>query len=118
MRRAHLDLDRVGGGHAHALGLDHVDLVQVPVDDVGAAPTARNRPWSSHAALSHMVCTRFRLWVTMMMVAPWLRSRYRWSKQRRWKSSSPTAMTSSMMRMSGSTWTATEKPSRTNMPLE
>ncbi len=36
----------------------------------------------------------------------------------RWNSSSPTAMTSSMMRISGSTWMATEKPSRTYMPLE
>ena len=40
------------------------------------------------------------------------------SRQRRWKSASPTASTSSTSRMSGSTCTATAKPRRTYMPEE
>ena len=35
-----------------------------------------------------------------------------------WNSASPTASTSSISRISGSTWTATANPSRKNMPDE
>jgi len=40
------------------------------------------------------------------------------SRQRRWKASSPTASTSSISRMSGSTCAATLNPRRTSIPLE
>jgi hypothetical protein len=57
-------------------------------------------------------------WVTKTMVVPdrW-RFRMR-SKHRSWKPVSPTASTSSTRRMSGSTWMATAKPSRMNIPDE
>ncbi len=57
-------------------------------------------------------------WLTNTMVVPArCRSRMR-SRQRSWKATSPTASTSSTIRTSGTTWMATENPSRMNMPLE
>ncbi len=83
-----------------------------------ASPSIFSSPPSSQVARSHIDWTWPRLWVTSTIVTPFLRSLYTWSKQRRLKRSSPTAITSSSRRISGSTWTATEKPSRTFMPLE
>ena len=81
-------------------------------------PWAFASPWSSHVASSHSCDTRSMLWVTSTIVTPRDRSLFRCSKQRRWNSSSPTAITSSTIRICGSTCTATENPSRTYMPLE
>ena len=57
-------------------------------------------------------------WLTTTIVLP---SRCIWRTRARhffWNASSPTASTSSTSRMSGSRLTATENPSRTNMPDE
>ena len=57
-------------------------------------------------------------WVTKMIVLPPSRISLKTSKHFCWKAASPTASTSSMSRMSASTWIATENASRTYMPEE
>ena len=57
-------------------------------------------------------------WLTTTIVRPSSLNSLNFSMLRRWNSSSPTASTSSTMRMSGSTLIATEKPKRTYMPEE
>ena len=52
------------------------------------------------------------------MVVPARRSSYRCSRHFLWKASSPTAITSSMRRISGATCTATANPRRTYIPLD
>ncbi len=59
-----------------------------------------------------------RSWLTRMIVRPSDFSCANRSRQRFWKAWSPTASTSSTSRISGSTWMATENPSRTYMPEE
>ena len=59
-----------------------------------------------------------RLWDTSTMVRPSARSSEMRSQHFIWKPSSPTASTSSTMRISGSTLMATAKASRAYMPLE
>ena len=85
---------------------------------LGEGPTARRVPCWIHAVCSHSHPTMSRSWLTRMMVRP---SAFSWanrSRQRFWNVWSPTASTSSTSRISGSTWMATEKPSRTYMPDE
>ena len=81
-------------------------------------PTARSDPCWIHAVRSHSQPTMSRSWLTTMMVRP---SAFSWanrSRHRFWNVRSPTASTSSTSNTSGSTWMATEKPSRTYMPDE
>ena len=57
-------------------------------------------------------------WVTNRIVLPSSFMRWKTSKHFCWKEASPTASTSSIRRMSASTWIITEKASRTCMPEE
>ena len=59
--------------------------------------------WRIQSTSSHIFSMRPRLWVTMTMVFPRLRNSPIFSRHFRVKASSPTARTSSMSRMSGST---------------
>ena len=82
------------------------------------SPSATSRPWLSTTPRSQMLRTVSAECVTRRMVRP---SFWNWltrSMHLRWKRSSPTASTSSTTRTSGSTFTATAKPSRTYMPDE
>ena len=76
------------------------------------------RPFSSSRALSQKRCTAPMSWVTSSTVAPLSRMRSNSSKHFCWKAASPTASTSSMSRISASTWIITEKARRTSMPEE
>ena len=70
---------------------------------------------SARGHRSWMACIE---WETSTIVVPAaLSSRIR-SKHLSWKATSPTASTSSIRSTSGSTWMATEKPSRMNIPEE
>ena len=89
----------------------------VPVANCGS-PSKTTRPWSSTMPRSQIWSTRSSEWVTNRIVRP-----SRWnsailSRHFFANASSPTASTSSTSRMSGSTCTATAKPSRTYIPEE
>ena len=57
-------------------------------------------------------------WVTSRIVLPASRIRTNSSKHFCWKAASPTASTSSISRMSASTWIITANASRTSIPDE
>ena len=82
------------------------------------APMATSSPRSSSIARSQKCSTDDMSWVTKMIVLPAALSVSNCSKHFCWKAASPTASTSSISRMSASTWIATAKPRRTAMPEE
>ena len=76
------------------------------------------RPCSSSIARSQKRCTAPMSWVTRRTVVPLRRMRANSSKHFCWNAASPTASTSSISRMSASTWIITANASRTSMPDE
>ncbi len=83
-----------------------------------AGPRSRSCPCSSNATSSHSARTEGSECDTMTIVLPCWRKSAIFSEHLRWNSASPTASTSSMSRMSGSTLIATENPRRTYIPDE
>src|ERR1019366_1304603 len=63
-------------------------------------------------------CSEPMSWVTNTIVLPWSRNELKTSKHFCWNAASPTASTSSISRMSASTWIATENARRTYIPEE
>ena len=112
----HVALDAAGlrileGTHTQQVGQEHPD-------DLAGSSTVMRWPWLSTTPRSQIARMVSAAWVTSRMVRP-----SRWncltrSMHLRWKRSSPTARTSSITSTSGSTFTATAKPSRTYMPEE
>ena len=83
-----------------------------------AGPEPIMSPEFSTTAKSQIWRTRSEEWVTNRMVRPSSWNSLIRAMHLREKASSPTASTSSTTRMSGSTLTATAKPSRTYIPDE
>ena len=90
----------------------------VGVDDLDDGPINRTSPRSSHSASSQSCSTWPVAWLTRMIVRPSLRNSSIFSAHLRWNETSPTASTSSMSRISGSTLAAMAKPRRTVIPDE
>ena len=82
------------------------------------SPMRTTSPRSSSTARWQKRRTAAMSCVTKRIVLPSSRSRLKTSKHFCWKPTSPTASTSSISRMSASTWTITEKASRTCIPDE
>ena len=82
------------------------------------APSPAIRPWSSQSDFEVSDRMAAMLWLTKTTVRPSCETSPILPRHLRWNDASPTASTSSTMRMSGSRCAATANASRTYIPLE